>query len=78
MTGEIGKERRVRPLAVPSPLLHQLRRQRALEHLDDVLAEDGEELEAVEVAARRDVEAARGRVGGDDEVGAGREGVPVR
>ena len=31
----------------------------------------------MEVAAGRDVQALRGRVRGDDEVGAGREGVPV-
>lgn len=77
MPGIIRKQTRIRPLPVPSPLVRELRRQPTLHHVDNVLAQDGEELEAVEVAARGDVQALGGGVGRDDEVGAGGEGVPV-
>lgn len=73
----ISKQAWIRPLTVPGPLVCELRRQATLHHVDDVLAQDGEELEAVEIASRRDVEALGGGVRRDDEVGAGGEGVPV-
>jgi hypothetical protein len=59
----ISKQARVRPLAIPSPLVSKLRRQPALHHVDDVFAQDREELEAVEVAAGGDVQAFGGGVG---------------
>jgi hypothetical protein len=77
MPGIIRKQARIRPLPIPSPFVSELRRQPALHHVDNVLAQDGEELEAVEVAAGGDVQALCGGVGRDDEVGAGGEGVPV-
>jgi len=58
----ISKQARVRPLAIPSPLVSELRRQPTLHHIDNVFAQDGEELEAVEVAAGGDVEALGGGV----------------
>lgn len=53
----VRKQTRVRPLAIPGPLVHELGRQTSFQHIDDVLAQNGEELEAVEVAASCDVEA---------------------
>jgi hypothetical protein len=44
-----------RPFAIPSPFLPQLRCELILQHLDDVLAEHGEELVAVERTACRNV-----------------------
>lgn len=38
----------IRSLSIPSPLVRQFGLQLALKHLCDVLAEHGEELEAVE------------------------------
>jgi hypothetical protein len=73
----VSKQTRVRPLAVPSPLVSELRRQPALHHVDDIFAQNREELEAVEVAAGGNVQALGGGVRRDDEVGAGGEGVPV-
>lgn len=75
--GVVREKTWVGPLAIPRPLVLQLRRERALHHLNHVLAQHGEELEAVEITACRDVEALCGGVGRDDEVGAGGEGVPV-
>jgi hypothetical protein len=77
VTGVISKQTRVRPLAIPSPLVSELRRQPALHHVDNVLAQHREEFEAVEVATGGDIQAFGGSVGRDDEVGAGGEGVPV-
>lgn len=73
----VRKHARVRPLAVPRPFVHEFGRKAALQHVDDVLAQHREELETVEVAAGGDVEALGCGVGGDDEVGAGGEGIPV-
>lgn len=77
MSWVVRKHARIRPLAIPGPLVHELRRKTALQHIDNVLAQHGEELEAVEVAAGSDVEAFGGGVGRDDEVGAGGESIPV-
>lgn len=68
--------RRIRTLAIPSPLLHQLRFQFPLEHLGDILAQHGEELEAVEGAAGCDVESLGGRMGRNNKVRGGGESVP--
>jgi hypothetical protein len=68
---------RRRSLAVPGPLLLELRRQVVLEHLHNVLAEHREELVAVEGAAGSDVQALGAGVGRDDEVGGSGECVPV-
>jgi len=59
----IRKQTRIRPLAVPGPLVCELRRKPALHHIDDVLAQNREELKAVEVAAGGDVETFGGGVG---------------
>lgn len=67
----------IRSLSIPSPLFNQLRFQLALEHLCDVLAQHGEELEAVERTASGDVESLGGRVRRNDKVGGGGEGVPI-
>lgn len=64
----VGVQAGSRPLAVPSPLRLEIGGEVVLKHLDDVLAEDGEELEAVEVAAGGDIEALGCGVGGDNEV----------
>lgn len=66
----------VGPLPVPGPLLRKLRRQLALKHLHDVLAQHREELVPVERAAGCYVEALGSRVWGDDKVSTGCEGVP--
>jgi hypothetical protein len=65
-----------RPLAIPRPLLLQLRFQLVFQHLHDVLAQYGEEFVAVEGAAGRDVKTLCAGVWGDDEVGGGCECVP--
>jgi hypothetical protein len=77
MPGVISKQTRVRPLAIPSPLVGELRRQPTLHHIDNVLAQDREEFKTVEIAAGGDVQALGRSVRRDDEVGAGGEGVPV-
>lgn len=69
-------QRRVGPLPVPGPFLHQVRLQLALEHLRHVLAQHGEELVPVERAARGKVQTLGRGVRGDDEVSAGCECVP--
>jgi hypothetical protein len=74
--GPIRVQRRRRPLTVPGPLLLQVGPKVVLEHMDHVLADDGEELVAVEGAAGGDVEALCAGVGRDDEVGACGECVP--
>jgi hypothetical protein len=51
----IRKQARIRPLAIPRPLVHKLRRQASFQHIDDVLAQHREELETVKVAAGGDV-----------------------
>lgn len=68
--------RGIRTLAIPSPLLHQLRCQLSLEHLCDVLSEHGEELVAMEGAACCNVEAFGGGVGRNDKVRGCGECVP--
>jgi hypothetical protein len=57
------------PLTVPGPFFLELRLQLVFEHLHDVLAENGEELVAVERAACCDVETLCTGMRGDDEVG---------
>ena len=73
----IRKQGRVRPFSIPSPLLLQLRRQFAFQHLNNVLAEYGEELPAVEVATCCDKEILCTSVRRNDEVAGLRECVPV-
>ena len=58
----VSKQTRIRPLAIPSPLVSKLRRQPTLHHINNVFAQDREELEAVEIAAGGDVEAFGGGV----------------
>lgn len=77
MSGPVGVQGGIWPLAIPGPLLGQLGGEVALEHLDDVVAEDGEELPAVEGAACCDEESLCGGVWRDDEVGAGCECIPL-
>ena len=60
--------RSIRPISIPRPLPSQTLLELAIEHLDNVLADNGKEFPAVEVAACGDVEALRCRVRGDDEV----------
>lgn len=50
---------RGRPCPIPRPLLLQLLVKRSFEHLSDVLANNREELPAVEVTTRRDEKAVR-------------------
>lgn len=76
MSRVVRKHARVRPLAIPRPLVHELGRKASLQHINNVLAQDREELEAVEISAGGDVEALGGGVGRDDEVGAGGESIP--
>ena len=57
MSWVVRKQTSVRPFAIPRPLVHQLGRQASFQHINDVLAQHREELEAVEVAAGCDVEA---------------------
>jgi len=73
----VRKQTRIGPLTIPCPLVHKLGRQASFQHVDDVLAQHGEELEAVEVTAGGNVEALGRGVRRDDEVGAGGKGVPV-
>ena len=73
----VCEQTRVRPFAVPRPLVHELRRQASFQHVDDVLAQHREEFETVEVAAGGNVEALGCSMGRDDEVGARGESVPV-
>ena len=54
--GPVRVQARCRSFAVPSPLLLEFRREVVFEHLNDVFAEDREELVAMERAARGDVE----------------------
>jgi len=55
--GPVGVQAGCRSFTVPSPLLLEFRREVVFEHLDDVFAEDGEELVAVERPACCDEEA---------------------
>ena len=74
----ICEQCRIRPFTIPSPLLLQLWRKRAFQHLDHVLSEHGEELPAVEVAACCDVETICTGVRRNDEVGRACECVPLQ
>jgi len=76
MSWVVRKQTRVRSLAIPRPLVHEFGRKASFQHIDDVLAQHREELEAVEIAASRDVEALGCGVRRDDEVGAGGESIP--
>lgn len=69
---------RIRSLSIPSPLLYQFGGQLALQHLCDVLAKHGEELEAVERSASGDIESLGGRVGRNDKVRSGGKSVPLK
>jgi hypothetical protein len=53
----ISKQTRIRPLAIPRPLVHKLRREATLKHINNVLAQHREKFEAVEIATSGDVEA---------------------
>lgn len=76
MSWVVREETRVRPLAIPRPFVHKLRRKTSFQHIDDVLAQNREEFKAVEVAASCDVKALGCGVRRDDEVGACGEGIP--
>lgn len=52
-------QRRVRAVTVPSPLVRQMRLERTLQHLYDVFPKNWEELPAVEITARSDVQPLR-------------------
>lgn len=77
MSWVIRKQTRVRPLAIPRPLVHKLGRKTSFQHINDVLAQHREELEAVEVAASSDVKSLGCGVWRDDEVRAGGKGIPA-
>lgn len=65
----VGVQARCWPLAVPGPLLLQFGLEVVFQHLHDVLAQDGEELVAVEGTAGGDVETLCAGVRRDNEVG---------
>lgn len=72
----VGVSRWIRTLAIPCPLGLQLRRQIALEHLHDILAQNGEELVAVERPASGEIKPFGSGMRGYDEIGACRERIP--
>jgi hypothetical protein len=63
---------------VPRPAVGVLASEGAIHHCGDILANDGQELPAMERAARSDEEILAMRVWGDEEVMRGCRGVPCR
>ena len=76
-TAVVCGSRHTRRIPVPRPSLPHGWVEQAIQHLDDILAQDGEELEAVKGATGGDEQVPTGRVGGDDKVPVWGQSLPV-
>ena len=64
-------------ISIPSPTLHEIWFELAIQQLHDIFSDNGKELPAMKRTSCRDVQVLAVRVCGDDEVLVGREAIPT-